>query len=84
MTEIRNRFKSRKEIGSPEWLIDKWSKKIVKTFLLFGYTDGEFILPSIMRVDFERDINKVIEKRISELFPGKSLLGTIDTIRRKT
>jgi len=83
MTKIRNLFFKKRIVGTPEWLINKWTKKISKAYRYYGEIDGDFILPSILRVDFERDINKVIELRIKELFPEKSLLGTISDPRRK-
>lgn len=58
--------------GTTEWLIYKWTHKIWKTYPLFAHKRDE--LPSVLRKEMEQDIHLIIEYRIKELFPDRTLL----------
>jgi len=73
---MRSRDKSslRKKVGTVEWVIDRWTKKLWLAYPVYAFK-GDFILPSFLRKEFERDIRMVLEYMIKEIAPEKSLLG---------
>ena len=72
--KTRDRTDYRKKFGTPEWLIDKWTNKIWKTYSLYS-DKGDCVLPSFLRKEFEKDLNIVIEYKIKEIAPEKSLIN---------
>ena len=66
----------RNTIGTPDHLWARWVKKLYNSYEHYA-NHGTGEPPSHMRAEFCRDVERVVEYRIAEIFPDRTTL-TVD------